>query len=365
MRLLLAITELAFGGAENVVLDLERGALEAGHEAAVAAATGPLEMRASKFFRLPAIENSPVALARTGRRLAGVTRAFAPDLVHAHNPRMAGLAAAAARVGPPARRPPVLATYHGVPPEQARAGARVLRLTDHVVCVSARLAEELAAHGVPERRVTVIPNGVSTPPGLDAAERSRLDSDLGLDDEPLVTAVGRLVPQKAHHRLVDAAAAVRTHVPTARFLIVGDGPLRSELEGRIRAAGLEGAVTVTGPRPDARQIIARSDVVAFSSDWEGLSLVALEALAAGVPIVSTDVAGTAELVRSGAGVTVPRSAAALADALVGMLRDPGRRQEMGAEASRLHRERFSTERMIESYLGLYRSLSVPDPLVSP
>jgi glycosyltransferase involved in cell wall biosynthesis len=356
VRVLLAITELGLGGAENVVLDLERGALEAGHEAAVAAASGPLEGRASTFFRLPAIERSPLALARTGRCLSGVTRAFAPDLVHAHNPRMVGLAAAAARIARPVRRPPVLATHHGVPPEEARAAARVLRVADHVVCVSAHVAEELVAYGVPEGRVTVIPNGVSAPPVLGAADRSRLDSELGLDGEPLVTAVGRLVPQKAHHRLVDAAAAVRTQIPTARFLIVGDGPLRSELESRIRAAGLNGTVTLTGPRPDARQIIARSDVVAFSSDWEGLSLVALEALAAGVPIVSTDVAGTAELRQSGASVTVPRSAGALAAALVDLLRDPARRQAMGAAAGRIHRERFSTERMVEDYLRLYAAL---------
>jgi glycosyltransferase involved in cell wall biosynthesis len=357
VRLLLAITELGLGGAEHVVLDLERGALDAGHEAAVAAGSGPLQGHASTFFQLPAIERSPLALTRTGRRLTGIMRSFAPDLVHAHNPRMVGLAAAAARLGRPSRRPPVLATHHGVAPDEERAAARVLRVADHVVCVSARLVEQLVAGGVPQRRVSVIPNGVSSPPALGAAERSRLDSELGLDGEPLVTAVGRLVPQKAHHRLLDAAVAVRSSMPSARFLIVGDGPLRPELESRIRAAGLEGAVTLTGPRPDAREIIARSDVVAFSSDWEGLSIVALEALAAGVPIVSTDVAGTAELLQSGAGVTVPRSADALAGALVDLLRDPARRQKMGAEACRLHRERFSTERMVEGYLALYRAIT--------
>lgn len=356
MRLLLAITELGLGGAEKVVLDLERGALEAGHQVAVAAAPGPLEARASTVLRLPAVERSPLALVRTGRRLAGITRGFAPDLVHAHNPRIVGLAAGATRLGRAARRPPVLATHHGVPPHEARAAARILRLADHVVCVSACLAEELAASGMPERRVTVIPNGVSVPPALGAAERSRLDSELGLDGAPVVTAVGRLVPQKAHHRLLDAAVAVREQIPSARFLIVGDGPLRSELQARISAAGLDGAVTLTGARADARQIIARSEVVAFSSEWEGLSLVALEALAAGVPIVSTDVAGTAELLQSGAGIAVPRNAAALAGALVDVLLDPAARRKMCAEARRLHRGRFSTERMVESYLELYRSL---------
>ena len=365
MKVLMAITELGIGGAENVVLELERGALRAGHEVAVAAVSGSLARRPSTFYPLPASGRSPLELARTGRRLAGIARGFAPDVVHAHNPRMVGLAAVAARLGRPTRRPPVLASHHGVPPAQASTAARVLRLADHVVCVSAGVAGELAANGMPERRVTVIPNGVSAPDALGAAERSRLDSELGLDDEPLVTAVGRLVPQKAHHRLIDAAAAVRAQIPSARFLIVGEGPLRSELASRIRAAGLNGAVTLTGARSDARQIIARSDIVAFSSDWEGLSLVALEALAAGVPIVSTDVAGTAELLGTGAGIAVPRTAGALAEALVDLLRDSARRREMGAEARRLHRERFSVERMVDGYLRLYRSLNAGDPLAFP
>lgn len=352
MRLLLAITELGLGGAEHVVLDLERGAASAGHAVLIAAAGGPLEKRAASFARLPATGRTPLALARTGLRLAAAARSFRPDVLHAHNPRMTALAAAAAaaRRGP---RPPLLATHHGVPPERARAAARLLRRADHVVCVSARLADELERHKIPRARLTVIPNGVSPSPALDAAQRARIDAELGLGDGPVVTAVGRLVPQKAHHRLIDAASAVHAQLPDTRFLIVGDGPLRGELEERVRATGLEGVVILTGPRPDARLLIARSDVVAFSSDWEGLSLVALEALAAGAPIVSTDVAGTAEVLESGAGVAVPHTAPALAEAIAGLLSDPARRRAMADAARRLHRDRFSTERMVERYVALY------------
>ena len=352
MRLLLAITELGLGGAEHVVLDLERGAASAGHAVLVAAAGGPLEERASSFARLPAKGRMPLALARSGRRLAAVTRSFRPDVLHAHNPRMTALATAAAAV-PRGRRPQLLATYHGVPPGRARAAARLLRVADHVVCVSARLVEELEERGIPRRRLTIIPNGVSASPELEAPQRARLDGEFGLGDGPVVTAVGRLVPQKAHHRLIDAAATVHAELPDTRFLIVGDGPLRGELEERVRATGLEGVVILTGPRADARLLIARSDVVAFSSDWEGLSLVALEALAAGVPIVSTKVAGADEVLESGAGIAVPHSASALADAIAGLLGDPARRRAMGDAGRCLHRERFSTERMVERYLTLY------------
>jgi glycosyltransferase involved in cell wall biosynthesis len=352
VRLLLAITELALGGAEHVVLDLERGAAAAGHAVLVAAAGGPLEERAASFVLLPAAGRTPLALARSGRRLTGVARSFRPDVVHAHNPRMTALAAAA-RAARRGSRPTLLATHHGVPPERAQAAARLLRLADHVVCVSAQLADELERHKIPRARITVIPNGVSASPALDAAQRARLDAELGLGVGPVVTAVGRLMPQKAHHRLIDAAATVHAEHPDTRFLIVGDGPLRAELEEQVRATGLEGVVMLTGPRQDARLLVARSDVIAFSSEWEGLSLVALEALAAGTPIVSTDVAGTAEVLESGAGVAVPHTAPALAGAIAGLLSDPARRRAMADAGRRLHSDRFSTERMVERYVALY------------
>jgi len=356
VRLLLAITELGVGGAERVVLDLEAGEAAAGHDTAVAAASGPLEGEAARFLRLPATGRSPLALARTGRRLAGIVRSFAPDVVHAHNPRMTAIAVGAVRLAHPGRRPRLLATHHGVAPERVPGAARALRLADHVVCVSPELATELEAHGIPEHGVTVIPNGVSAAPALDDATRARLDTELGLSDHRIVAAVGRLVPQKAHYRLIDAARAVHAEMPGVRFLVVGDGPLRARLEAQVRTARLDGVVTLTGPRQDARAIIARSDVVAFSSDWEGLSVVALEALAAGVPVVSTAVAGTAELAASGAALAVPQSAESLAAALLQLLRDQARRHELGAAGQRLHRERFSTERMVESYLRLYERL---------
>jgi glycosyltransferase involved in cell wall biosynthesis len=359
VRLLLAITELALGGAERVVVELDRGASEAGHDVSVAAAAGPLDQSVGRFLELPSAARSPIALARIGGRLARIVRTQTPELVHSHNPRMTAVAAGAVRAAARRPRPPVLATYHGAPPARAAAAARLLRLADHIVCVSSDLADELAAAGVPPAKVSTVLNGVPASRGLDSEARARLEEELRLDDAPVVTAVGRLVPQKAHHRLVDAARAVHAQLPSARFLVVGDGPLRGEIEARVRAAGLDGVVTLTGPRRDAREIIARSDLVAFSSDWEGLSVAALEALAEGVPVVSTDVAGAAELVDAGAAVVVPRSADALAGAILDLLGNPGRREEIGSTGRRLHAERFATGRMVERYLELYERLRPP------
>jgi glycosyltransferase involved in cell wall biosynthesis len=170
-----------------------------------------------------------------------------------------------------------------------------------------------------------------------------------------VTAVGRLVPQKAHARLLEAIAASRRRGVEARFLIVGDGPLRDDLERRAHALGLDGAVRFTGTRSDSRAIIARSDLVVFSSDWEGLAVAAIEALAAGVPVISTDVAGSAELLSTGAGLVVPRDPDAIAEAVAGLLADAPRRERMAAEGRRVHAERHAAERMADSYRAVYEA----------
>jgi glycosyltransferase involved in cell wall biosynthesis len=364
MRLLLAVTELAVGGAERVVLELARAAAERGDATAIAAVPGALDRELPEGvgrYPLPDLGRSPAALARTVVALARAVRSFDPDLIHAHNPKIAAVTAVARRFSKPRRPTPLVATHHGVPPTEARRAARAIRLADRVVCVSDALRAEVLASGADPGRAIVIPNGVSRPAPLDLTTRERLDAELALGAGPIVTAVGRLVPQKAHLRLLDAAAIVHDELQDARFLIVGDGPLRSQLEQAARGRGLGDVVTFTGVRPDARAIIARSDVLAFSSDWEGLPLAALEALAAGVPVVSTDVAGARDALGTGAGIVVPRDHAAIAGAIVELLRDPARRQRMAAEGRRLYEERFTTERMIESYLALYDSVREPAP----
>jgi glycosyltransferase involved in cell wall biosynthesis len=323
---------------------------------AVAAAGGPREEELRELGvahrELPSAGRSPRALVGAARALTAAVRRFAPDVVHAHNPKVGALAAMAVRSACRGARPALVTTYHGVPPARARLAALALRTSDHVVAVSESLARELAGHGVPRGRLTVIPNGVPAAEPLEDAERARLDEELGLAGRPVVTAVGRLVPQKAHSRLIEAAARQEAR---ARFLIVGDGPLRGELERQAASLGLDGTVRFTGARRDARAIIARSDLLVFSSEWEGLALAAVEALAAGVPVISTDVAGSAELLSTGAGLVVARDPGAIAEAVAGLLADAPRRERMGAEGRRLHAERYSSESMTSAYRTVYEA----------
>jgi glycosyltransferase involved in cell wall biosynthesis len=289
--------------------------------------------------------------------LGGALRDFHPELVHAHNVRATFTAALARMAGLP-RRPPLVSTFHGVPPAELPSSARVLRMASRTVCVSTGLADQLAAQGYPRSRLSVVGNALPERATGDAPGPERSG------EGPVVSIVGRLVAQKAHHRFLDAAAIVARARPDARFLVVGDGPLRVELERRSDELGLGAAVTFTGQRPDGPALIAGSDLLVFSSDWEGLSMAALEALSAGVPVVSTDVAGMTELLAGGAGMIVAEpTPQALARGIETLLGDPGLRERMGAAGRRVVEERFSLRAMLSGYDDAYESVSGARPLL--
>jgi glycosyltransferase involved in cell wall biosynthesis len=268
-------------------------------------------------------------------------------------------ARAASVAARPAGRPPVLATFHGVLPVEYRRAARLLHAADHTACVSTDLRESIVGAGLHERRTSLVRNAITAAVPLAPAERTALDDELGLAGAPVVAIVGRLVPQKAHERFVVAAQRIAAELPGARFLVLGEGPRRGEIEALVAAAGLTERVAFTGVRYDARRVIARADLLVFSSEWEGLSIAALEALAAGTPVVSTDVQGMRELlVESGAGAVVPLDdGSALGARILCLLRDEREREQMSRAAQRLIADEYSIDVMIDAYEGLYERLS--------
>ena len=252
--------------------------------------------------------------------LSRIVREVAPDVVHVHSAK-AGL------VGRLAVRGSVPTVYqpHGwsflAARGPVRAGAErwerlATRWTDELVCVS---EDELALGCSLGLRgsASVIPNGVdlSQWPAPDDEARAQARRALELDESPLAVCVGRLAEQKGQHDLLDAWPAVLGSVPSARLVLVGDGPDRDEL-GR-RAAGLEG-VTMVGDRTDVSLWMAAANVVVVPSRWEGMALVPLEAMASERAVVAADVIGIAE--------SVPPEAGAVLDA-----RDPARLAEAVAQ----------------------------------
>jgi glycosyltransferase involved in cell wall biosynthesis len=345
LRILHVIQELGTGGAERILVSAYRGAREAGHTVAVAAAPGPLAAElAEQPYPLPIVGRRPwrvPAAALAVRRALGAAR---PDVVHAHNPTMA---LAAGLVTGRGRKPPGLVNVHGVPEEDWPTAVRLVRLSGLApVACGPGVAAVLAEHGCTP--FATVPNAVGpAPPPADRAE-------LGLEPGTrLVLAVGRLVEQKNHELAIRAIGGV----PDAVLAIAGDGPLRPDLERVAAEEGVNGRVRFLGVRPDARALMGAADAIVLSSRWEGLPLSALEALASGTPLVATSVRGLRELVVDGQdALLVPEEPEALAAALSRVLDDSELAARL-AEAGRRVEGAGSDDTMVAGFLALYERLA--------
>ncbi len=360
MKVLLASPSMRIGGAERVVTMLAAGLVERGHDVILVAPPGErdADLREVPHVRLQVDDHGRAATGaiRSAGQMARALSRLKPDILHAQNVKYTAIGRLATTIRPRSHIP-VLATFHGVLPAEYRRAALLLRLADHVACVSSAVLERIVAAGLPSSQVSLVRNAIETPPSPDGAQLAKLDHELGLAGTQVVAIVGRLVAQKAHERFVAAARLVAAARPATRFLVVGDGPRRSAIERQVAYAGLSDRVLFTGRRADAREIIARAQVLVFSSEWEGLSIAALEALAAGTPVVSTDVEGMRELLNGGAGAVVPLDGgAALGERLLELLGNEPERQAMGRIGRELIARDFSLDEMIDAYVALYEQL---------
>ena len=175
----------------------------------------------------------------------------------------------------------------------------------------------------------------------------------------MVGSVTRLSPQKAPLDFVAAAAQVAARRPDVHFVVVGDGPLRAEVEAQVAAAGLAGRFHLTGLRRDVPDLLHSFDVFVLTSLWEGLPRVLIQAMAAGLAVVATAVDGNAEAVEDGVNgfLTPPGDPQALAAALLRLLGDPALAGQMGA-AGRERADEFGARKMVDDIAALYEALLV-------
>jgi len=241
-----------------------------------------------------------------------------------------------------------------------RVARWIARRQTSVVSLSSTTLRNLVADGFAAARVSFIPNGVDTDrfrPRSAEDEESRLP-DGWPPRGPVVVTVGRLVPAKGLDVLLQAWNQLAAAAPGAHLVIVGDGPLRAQLEAATRKLGLTDAVTFLGARPDVPELLRRSDVYVSSSRTEGMSNALLEALACGLPLIATRVGGAEDIVDDRVnGVLVPDGdAATLASALTELTTDRTKRRAMGEASRRVALSRFALETIVDRYLGLFAEL---------
>ena len=235
-------------------------------------------------------------------------------------------------------------------PAQFRAQLMMFRWCDQVVCNSHAAADRLLQAALPESKVVVIGNAI--PPEAFAETPPALAPAAGILRVGMIARMN--ASYKNHEAFLGAAARLSRKLPHVEFLLAGDGPLRAELERKAADLGLQGRVQFLGDRRDIAAVLASMHVSVVPSASESLSNVILESMAAGVPVVATDVGGNSELAGDGRGVLVaPNDVEALAAGLERVLADPELRTSMSGKAREFAKANFSAERIRGQYCSMY------------
>jgi glycosyltransferase involved in cell wall biosynthesis len=294
--------------------------------------------------------------------LARALREFRPQIVHTHLSVLRYVLPTL--LAHPV--PLVVHTVHNLAEHETDAlGRAINRLAFRNMVLPVAISQEVAAsieryYGLQPR--AVIPNGIPIEHHHNAPDdRTRWRESQGFDrDAILFTCVARLEPQKNPLLLLRAFMAVNN--AQAHLVLLGDGTLMGAIKAHVQAHGLEGRVHVLGKRDNVCECLAASDVFVLSSNWEGNPLAVMEAMAAGLPVISTAVGGVPELVRSGEhGILVPPGdCLAFTQAMRLLSTDSGKRVAMGGAARSFACTAFRAERMVEGYISLYRAALMAD-----
>lgn len=360
MKVLHVISSGGMYGAEAVILNLSRTLNESGHSGVLGVFSNSANPNAQlhemavkagiESHLIPCRGQVDRTVMASLRELVARTGA---DVVHAHGYKADVYAYLALR----GTETPVVSTCHNWLDDgllvslYGMVDRLVLRRYARVVAVSDEVRRRLLKAGVDEGRIRQIRNGIDLRPFADAV------SSAGGDAAGVLTVgwVGRLSREKGADVFLRAAARVLMEIPGTRFVVVGEGPDRSELELLVDELRIRDAVSMPGRRDDMPSVFASLDVMVSSSRQEGLPMAILEGMASSLPLIATAVGDVPTVVRDeSTGLLVPpEHVELLAAAIVGLLRDPERRERLGTAARRLIEDEFSAERMTAEYLGVY------------
>lgn len=360
------VEDLKIGGAERVIADivecLDRKRFEArvwcvtrGGETADELVEKGAEV---KILGISSYYN-PLNIIRLSRFL----KKEEPDIIHTHGYFASVIGRLAAqKAGIPTIITHVHSTYREYKKRHILIERYLSRCTHKIVCCSEAVRNFVTAHEkIKEEKTAVIYNGADeerfSPGGDPSSARARLGIDRG---SPVVGTVSSLTPHKGQEFLVQAAARIRETHPSAKFLIVGDGPLRRSLEEQAQRLSLQSSLIFTGARRDIPEMLSLMDIFVLpSSSREGLGMAIIEAMAMEKPTVATDIGGIPEAVLDGeTGLLVrPRDSDALARAIIELIDDPERAKAMGKKGRDRFVQKFTRKRMLSDIEDLYLDLT--------
>jgi glycosyltransferase involved in cell wall biosynthesis len=354
---------LAVGGAEEMILNLVRY-LPAEYERAVVCIDrpGPIGLEIEKTgvpFRALGLQpglRRPLDLHRLQQFIHG----WEPTIVHTFLLTASLYGRFAAML---ARVPIVIGTevniYERKQPLHRMAERWLMQHTDTVVASAGSVRDfYIDQIGADPDKVVVIYNAVDWSQLETTMNRAELRANVGVPvDAPAAGIIARLTEQKAHRVLLDAMAS-RSELSALHVIVVGDGELRADLQGRAERLGLAGRVHFVGARRDLGNILGAIDMFLMPSLWEGLPLSLVLAMGAGLPVIASRVAGIPEVVQDQvSGLLVdPGNTSQLADAMVRLVQNDGLRRRLSEEAQAFVRPRFGVDGYIASITALYDRL---------
>lgn len=365
IRVVHIVPMLSPGGAERVAVHIAIGLDRDRYQPVVISFTGRIGCDLDHLLNNAGIEvryldKHPGFDYRMYSRIHRALKDSRPDVIHTHLhvlryalPSMLLLSRASH-----------LHTVHNLAEREVEPRARwIQRYAFSRGVVPVAVAQEVARslerlYRVPQCRV--IPNGIPTShyarPQIPRAQwRAREGFS---EDEAIFVCVGRFAPQKNHALLLKAFQQGPASHPNARLVLVGEGVLQEQLEQQVKCLRLDRQVHFLGLRSDIPDVLGASDAFVLSSDYEGNPLSVMEAMASGLPIVSTAVGGVPGLFESGReGILVqPGDVQGLSSAMIFLLENPKLRQFLGAAAARRARDQFDVSTMVQAYEALYKSL---------
>lgn len=366
-RVLLVSTGGGIGGEESFTANLGESLQQRGWDVRVAAVSDvqkqELDRRNLRTEDLPVGTRSPWGLVRGARALARYASEHDVDIIHAQSAGPAMMCIVADKLRWFGRRRPIL-IWHGHGITYYRLLSRLFNQLDRSIACSDFERRRLIAHGLRPEKVVRVYNGIDLE-GLSvsaeerAARRRKVRYEFGLEEGvPVAGFIGRLSPEKAPGDFVASFPYVRKVLPDIRYLVIGDGPMRAQLERAVRDMGAEECVLFTGFRHDVADLLCGIDVLALVSHIERFSFIVLEAMAMHCPCVVTAVGGNPEQITDGEnGLVVPdRSPERIAEALVALLSDPIKRRAHGEAGFRRVQDNLNRDRMVNEVEGAYFDL---------